>query len=131
LNQDKTTSAMPIHHHQGKIIKAAVDASKLRVHDIAQLAKIPVSSLYDIFKKEDIPRKKLERLCEVLELNFEETYFGTQTILDPEQEYVPKADMDKVVVENDYLKLRVADLERIISLMGRDKNTDQAAVAGN
>jgi DNA-binding Xre family transcriptional regulator len=131
LNQDKTTSAMPIHHHQGKTIKAAVDASKLRVNDIARMAKIPVSSLYDIFKKEDIPRKKLERLCEALELNFEETYFGPQTILDPQQTYVLKADMDKVVFENDFLKQRVADLEKIISLIDRNKNADQPAATGN
>ncbi len=122
---------MPIHHHQGKIIKAAVDASKLRVHDIARLAEIPVSSLYDIFRKEDIPRKKLERLCEVLNLNFEETYFGTQTMLDPDLVYVPKADMDKVVFQNDFLKQRVADLERIISLMDGSKNTEQPVLTGN
>jgi DNA-binding Xre family transcriptional regulator len=118
-------------HHQGKIIKTAVDASKLRVNDIARMAKIPVSSLYDIFKKEDIPRKKLERLCEVLELNFEETYFGSQTMLDPELVYVLKADMDKVVFENDFLKKRVTDLERIISLMDGSKNTDQPVLPGN
>jgi hypothetical protein len=122
---------MPIHHHQGKIIKAAVDASKSRVHDIARMAKVPVSSLYDIFRKEDIPRKKLERLCEVLELNFEETYFGPQTILDPQLVYVLKADFEALEKENDLLNKRIADLERIISLMDKNKNTEQPVIAGS
>ncbi len=122
---------MPTNHHQGKIIKTAVDASKLRVHDIARMAEIPVSSLYDIFKKEDIPRKKLEKLCEVLGLNFEETYFGSQTMLDPQHGYVLKADFEKLEKENDLLHKRIADLERIISLMDKDKNAGPPAITGS
>lgn len=122
---------MPLNHHQGKIIKAAVDASKLRVHDIASLAGIPVSSLYDIFKKEDIPRKKLEKLCEVLGLDFEETYFGTQITLDPEQQYVLKADFEALQKENEWLNKRISDLERIISLMETSQKPEQPTITGS
>jgi DNA-binding Xre family transcriptional regulator len=116
---------MPI--HQGKKIKKAVDESKLRVMDIAAKAGIPISSLYDIFKKEDIPRKKLKKLCEVLELSLDEMYFESQEISEPFQKVI-NPELLRLTAENELLKKRIEDLERIINLINESKANNQGNV---
>jgi DNA-binding Xre family transcriptional regulator len=124
LKQHKTTSAMPI--HQGKKLKKAVDDSKLRVKDIAEKAQIPISSLYDIFKKEDVPRKKLEKLCEVLEVNLDEMYFESQELSDPNALYEElQNEIRQLKAENLLHKQRTADLEQIIRLMNERSNAEK------
>jgi hypothetical protein len=107
------TKATPI--HQGRKLKEAVDRSKLRIQDISKLSEIPISSLYDIFKKEDVPRKKLYKLCEILELDSDDFYFPTQTMEDGQPPYVTPEAHDKVIAENDHLKGRIVELEKIIA----------------
>lgn len=107
------TKATPI--HQGRKLKEAVDRSKLRIQDISKLSEIPVSSLYDIFKKEDVPRKKLYRLCEILELDSDEFYFPAQSMEDGSVSYITPDAHDKVLSENEHLKGRIIELERIIA----------------
>ncbi len=107
------TKATPI--HQGRKLKDAVDRSKLRIQDISKLSEIPVSSLYDIFKKEDVPRKKLYRLCEILELDSDEFYFAPQNAEDGHLPIITPEAHEKIISENDHLKGRIVELERIIA----------------
>jgi predicted transcriptional regulator len=104
---------MPI--HQGRMLKDAVDRSKLRIQDISKLSGIPVSSLYDIFKKEDVPRKKLYKLCEILELDSDDFYFAPNNADEGKMPIITPEAHEKIIGENEQLKGRIVELERIIA----------------
>jgi hypothetical protein len=122
VNQDKTTNNTPI--HQGKMLKAAVDNSKQRVLDIAGAAGIPVSSLYDLFKKEDVPRLKLKKLCDALDLVLSDFYYPTRKVSEGYMGLDKQSDLDRLVAENELLRKRIEDLEKIISLIDPAKRVD-------
>lgn len=108
---------MPI--HQGEMLKKAVDASKLKIKEISQKSGVPVSSLYDLFKKVDVPRRKLEKLCTILGIEVDPFYWPLAQINDGDGQ--PKifspAEIERLLAENELLRKRIADMETIINLM--------------
>ncbi len=109
---------MPI--HQGKKLKAAVDASKLKVKEISEKSGIAVSSMYDIFRKEDVPRRKLQKLCEALGIDFDEFYWPIALVDDDGKGYTNLAtENERLRGETDYQKQRISDMEKIIMLLNK------------
>lgn len=60
--------------HQGNRLRWLIENSIVKIADISEKSNIPVSSLYDLYKKEDIPRAKLEALCKVMEWDIKQFY---------------------------------------------------------
>lgn len=58
--------------HHGSRLKNLVSKTPKKLKDISQLSGVPLSSLHDMFKKEEILPKKIEPVLKVLEVSFED-----------------------------------------------------------
>ena len=88
--------------HQGQKLKQLVENNKLKQSEILNLTGFAKSSLYEIYKKEDVPRATLEKLCNVLNEDIRQFFPELVRIGgDPGEDY-------------EYLKQRVKSLEQIV-----------------
>ncbi len=114
-----------MHIHQGKLLKEKVDNGKYKVLDLARIARIPISSLYDLYKKEYLPMRKLESLCKILEVDIREFYPQMVTVsrkktknvvTDSQADYGYKKEMERLTKENKLLTEQVESMKKIIEL---------------
>ncbi len=108
--------------HQGELLKEKVAQSKLKVHEIAAQAKLPTSSLYDLYKRIDVPRSKLQAICDVLHINIREFYLdltenNNSLTSEDQAEYYTRAQVEMLRRECGFLKEQVKHLNTIIALL--------------
>jgi len=60
--------------HQGEILKRLIDNQSVPNEEIAKLADIAISSLYNYYNLEEIPSRKLKMICEVLQVDYISTF---------------------------------------------------------
>ena len=60
--------------HQGEVLKRLIDNQSLPNEEIAKLADIAISSLYNYYNMEEIPSKKLKMICTVLSVDYVKTF---------------------------------------------------------
>ncbi len=108
--------------NQGDLLRTKIAQSRMKVQDVAKQAKLPPSSLYDMYKRTDVPRSKLQAVCDVLGISIREFYMDMET--DPEQltnegqaEYFPTAQIEMLRRECGFLKEQVKHLNTIIALL--------------
>jgi predicted RNase H-like nuclease (RuvC/YqgF family) len=119
-----------MHIHQGKLLKEKVDNGKYKVLDLAQIANIPISSLYDLYKKEFLPMKKLEVLCEILGADIREFFpnmsqsnsssgrkKGRNLAGEGETDYGYRKEVERLTKENQLLTEQVESMKQIIELL--------------
>jgi hypothetical protein len=84
--------------HQGLRLKKIIELSHLKIKDISELSGIPHSSLYDLYKKPEILRVKIEPILKVL--GVDPVLFYSDHKLDIEQSLIPiikNADLNKEI----------------------------------
>jgi FtsZ-binding cell division protein ZapB len=64
--------------HQGSRIKNLIEKSQYKISDIIKKSGIAHSSIFDLFKKEEIVRSKLLPILDILKITYEE-FMGTST----------------------------------------------------
>ncbi len=121
-----------MHIHQGKLLKEKVDNGKYKVLDLAHIANIPISTLYDLYKKEYLPMKKLESLCIILEADIREFYpqmavapvrkKGKNLVGDPQGDYSFKKEVDRLTKENKLLASQIESMKKVIELQNEKLN---------
>jgi hypothetical protein len=114
--------------HQGKLLKEKIARSRMKVQDVARDAKLAPSSLYDMYKKSDVPRTKLKTICGIIHADIRDFYvdlFTTQgdpaavanQLGEEPAEYSISPDIDLLRQKCIFLEEQVKHLNTIIDLL--------------
>jgi hypothetical protein len=64
--------------HQGEVLKRLIDNQSMPNEEVARLADIAISSLYNYYNMEEIPSKKLKMICTVLSVDYVKTFIQSK-----------------------------------------------------
>jgi len=98
--------------HQGVKLKKIVEKSGTTIKELLKKSGISRGTLYNFFEYEDIPRKKLSPLLEVLEVD-PDVFYGFRKADDIESVSAEK-DIDKLKLEVDSLKRERELLQQLL-----------------
>ena len=110
--------------HQGSKLKKIIEKSDFLIKDISENTEVAVSSLYDMFAKQEILPSKIRPILKLLGVTFYEFYgFYEQNNLlkDDPAPYGYKEQCEALQRENDLLKTKLADKDEIIALLKSKK----------
>jgi len=103
--------------HSGSKLKKLIEKSGLTIKEILDKSGISRGTLYNFFDYEDIPRKKLLPLLEVLQVDADEFYFVKNYANDDGNTYGLKAENEALRRELELLKQQLEAKEEIIQLL--------------
>jgi hypothetical protein len=107
--------------HQGSKLKKIIDNSDLTIAQIVELSKVSKGTLYNFFDYEEITRKKIAPILEVLGVDINDFYLSPSVVNEGNTAYGYKAMYEALLRENELLKKQLADKEEIISLLKSKK----------
>lgn len=84
--------------HEGNRLEHLLSKSSKSLIDIAKQADVARQTLYNYFKLEDIPRKKLLTILDIAGID-KEDFFGSEEINDPAAEYKSMKERVKTLEE--------------------------------
>src|SRR5436853_4300136 len=105
--------------HHGSRLKKLIDKSPMQVSEISKKSGVALSSLYDIYKKEELTRSKIGPILKVLNIEPEDFFNGKTSLEEPQPAYY--AEIEALKRENQLLREQVAQLKEIIELNKRRK----------
>jgi Cro/C1-type HTH DNA-binding domain len=114
--------------HQGKLLKEKIARSRMKVQDVARDAKLAPSSLYDMYKKSDVPRTKLKTICSIIHADIRDFYVDLFTIpgeqaaeanlfSEEQAEYSTSPDIELLRQRCIFLQQEVKHLNTIVDLL--------------
>lgn len=107
--------------HQGSKLKKIIDNSELTIAQIVEQSKVSKGTLYNFFEYEEITRKKIAPILEVLGVDINSFYLSPSIANDAPAAYGYKAMYESLLRENELLKKQLADKEEIIALLKSKK----------
>ena len=107
--------------HHGSRLKKIVDNHKLTTQEISKKSGIASSSLYDMFKKEELLRKTVEPVLKVLEVAESDFFNSNSRVDDPQAVYGMQLELEAMKRENQLLRDQVAQLTKLLNQRKRKK----------
>src|SRR4051812_18467684 len=106
--------------HHGSKLKKLIEKSGMTFVRVSEKSEVPLSSMYDMFKKEELTRKKIETILNALEISPDDFFIGNRG---KEGEDL-KVCMDKVQMlesQVEILRQTIEDKNQIIELLKKKK----------
>jgi hypothetical protein len=106
--------------HQGLRLKNFIENSKFKVKDISEKSGVALSSLYDLYKKNEILKSRLEPILNAIEVDLD-TFYGVKSDLKES-----KSVTESLKREIELLKQQLQAKDEIIDLLkNKTKTTKQ------
>ena len=105
-------------YHQGNRLKYFIEHSHLKLKEISEKSKIPLSSFYDLYKKDEILGSKLKAILDVLGVD-EKIFFDRNytEVADPVAPYGLDTEINTLKRENELLRLTVETQKELIAIL--------------
>ena len=102
--------------HQGSRLQNFIEKSPVTIVEILKQTGIAKSSLYDLFKKEELLQSKILPILELINIDADQ-FYGKLELNDGETPYGLKVENELLKTEIELLKKQLADKEEIIELL--------------